>query len=287
MGEKKSTQSWTISDELGEEIKDEVPETKRDAQKHYVHAPGQGRKPMPARKALEGIFYVLRTGCQWKALPGEYGSGSTVHRTFQNGWQRDLLRRSGPKVWKNMVKWKGSAGRGKDWMAAWQRHLWHWSPLERIHRTEEKMGTKRSGLTDENGLPLSVVLSGANTHDVKLLEETLDHIVIFRPQPEEGRPQNLCLDAGYTGSGEKVQERGYTPHIRSRGEGKRSWSAIRISMHAAGSLRSHTLFSTAFANCSFVLRKKPPIIWPWFNWPAPLLSGVNSSRFIADFGIGS
>ena len=140
------------------------------------------------------------------------------------------------------MKWKGSAVGGKDRMAAWQRRLWHWSPLERIHRTEEKMGTKRSGLTDENGLPLSVVLSGANTHDVKLLEETLDHIVIFRPQPEEGRPQNLCLDAGYTGSGEKVQERGYTPHIRPCGEEKRSWSAIRVSMHAAGSLRSHTLF---------------------------------------------
>ena len=58
-------------------------------------------------------------------------------------------------------------------------------------------------------------------------------------------------------------------------------------MHAAGALSSHTLFSTAFANCSFVLRKKPPIIWPWFNWPAPLLSGVNSSRFIVNFGIGS
>lgn len=57
MDEKKSTQSWTISDELGEEIKDEVPETKRDPQKYYVHAPGQGRKPMPARKALEGILY--------------------------------------------------------------------------------------------------------------------------------------------------------------------------------------------------------------------------------------
>lgn len=83
MSEKKSTQSWTISDEFWEAIKDEVPVKKRDPQKHYVHAPGQGRKPMPARKALEGIFYVLRTGCQWKALPREYGSGSTVHRTFQ------------------------------------------------------------------------------------------------------------------------------------------------------------------------------------------------------------
>ena len=45
--------------------------------------------------------------------------------------------------------------------------------------------------------------------------------VIFRPGPGEDHPQNLCLDAGYTGSGEKVRERGYTPHIRSRGEEKK------------------------------------------------------------------
>ena len=83
------------------------------------------------------------------------------------------------------------------------------------------MGTKRSVLTDEKGLPLAVVLSGANTHDVKLLEETLEHIVVLRPEPDEEHPQNLCLDAGYTGSGEKVQEHGYTPHIRPRGEEKK------------------------------------------------------------------
>ena len=49
------------------------------------------------------------------------------------------------------------------------------------------MGTKRSVLTDENGLPLSVVLSGANTPDVKLLEATLDHIRDF-PSGTGGRP---------------------------------------------------------------------------------------------------
>ncbi len=93
--------------------------------------------------------------------------------------------------------------------------------MERIQQTGEKMGTKRSVLTDEKGLPLAVVLSGANTHDVKLLEETLDHIVIFRPEPDENHQQNLCLDAGYIGSEEKVQQRGYTPHIRPRGEEKK------------------------------------------------------------------
>ena len=36
-----------------------------------------GRPIVPFRKVLDGILYVLRTGCQWKMLPKEYGSGSS------------------------------------------------------------------------------------------------------------------------------------------------------------------------------------------------------------------
>ncbi len=80
------------------------------------------------------------------------------------------------------------------------------------------MGTKRSLLTDEKGLPLGIFLDGANRHDVKLLEATLDSIVIDRPEVTSEAPQNLCLDAGYAGSTKAVESRGYTAHIRSRGE---------------------------------------------------------------------
>ena len=50
------------------------------------------------------------------------------------------------------------------------------------------MGTKRSVLTDESGLPLAVVISGANTHDIKLLGETPYHIVVSRPEPSHSPP---------------------------------------------------------------------------------------------------
>jgi transposase len=33
---------------------------------------------------MAGIVYRLKTGCQWKALPSEFGSGSAVHRRFQS-----------------------------------------------------------------------------------------------------------------------------------------------------------------------------------------------------------
>jgi transposase len=46
-----------------------------------------GRPIVPFKKVMGGIVYVLRTGCQWKMLPREYGFGSTCHRRFQE-WAR-------------------------------------------------------------------------------------------------------------------------------------------------------------------------------------------------------
>lgn len=116
MSEKKSYQSWTISDEFWERIQEDIPKTERDPKKNYVHAPGQGRKPMPARKTLEGIFYVLRTGCQWKAkaLPREYGSGSTVHRTFQKWLAAGFFE----KIWaKGLEQYDELEGIGWEWQS--------------------------------------------------------------------------------------------------------------------------------------------------------------------------
>jgi len=41
---------------------------------------------MAPRQIFSAIVYVLRTGCQWKALPREFGSASAVHLHFQK-WQ--------------------------------------------------------------------------------------------------------------------------------------------------------------------------------------------------------
>ena len=75
-------------------------------------------------------------------------------------------------------------------------------------------------LTEGGGLPVAFVTAGANVHDVKLLEETLDNLVVFRPVPTEENPQNLCLDAGYVGYEQSVIDHNYIPHIRPRGEEK-------------------------------------------------------------------
>ena len=68
-------------------------------------------------------------------------------------------------------------------------------------------------MVEGHGLPVGIALDGANRHDIKLLETTLQSIVV--PHPDGA---NLCLDAGYGGAGQTVQEMGYQAHIRSRGE---------------------------------------------------------------------
>ncbi|MGB6628671.1 MAG: transposase, partial [Nitrososphaeraceae archaeon] len=59
-----------------------------------------GRPVISFRKVLNGILYILRTGCQWKMLPKEYGSGSTCHRRFQE-W---VLSNVFQKLWVRLLK---------------------------------------------------------------------------------------------------------------------------------------------------------------------------------------
>ena len=80
--------SWEVSDALLEKVESFVPRSSRNPAKEYRRAPGGGHKPLPSRQIFEGIVYVLRTGCQWKALPKEqFGCPSAVHRYFLE-WAR-------------------------------------------------------------------------------------------------------------------------------------------------------------------------------------------------------
>ena len=87
-----------------------------------------------------------------------------------------------------------------------------------------KLGTKRHILTDKNGIPLSVVVTSANTHDVTVAIDTVDSIVIKRPssyKPKHNqKKQNLCLDKAYHSKEieQEIIKRGYIPHIRYRRE---------------------------------------------------------------------
>ena len=95
MGGAKGAEHWRISDELWEEMKQHIP--------HHpnTHRFGGGRPRADDRACADAIFFVLRTGCQWKALDATvFVPGSTAHDRFQEWvqagvflalWQTGLL----------------------------------------------------------------------------------------------------------------------------------------------------------------------------------------------------
>ena len=62
--------------------------------------PTGGRRWLPPRRVLDGVLYVLRTGCQWKAVPREFGTGSTIHRRFQRWVQAGCFE----AIWKRLLQ---------------------------------------------------------------------------------------------------------------------------------------------------------------------------------------
>ena len=69
-------------------------------------------------------------------------------------------------------------------------------------------------------MPIGVTVDGANRHDMRMVEATLDSIPVKRPKPTKKEPQGLCLDKGYDYDDvrELAKEFNYTLHLRTRGE---------------------------------------------------------------------
>ena len=65
-----------------------------------------------------------------------------------------------------------------------------------------------------------MALAGANRHDMKLVKQTVNSLVVKRPRPTKKRPQGMCLDKGYDYAEvrDTLKEFGFTAHIRTRGE---------------------------------------------------------------------
>lgn len=75
-------------------------------------------------------------------------------------------------------------------------------------------------MTDGRGIPLGLVVAGANVNDHLLLEQTLQAMVVERPSPSRTGEQHLCLDKGYDYEvvDTLVDEQGFVAHLRRRGE---------------------------------------------------------------------
>ena len=149
-----------------------------------------------------GILYVLWTGCQWKAMPSQFGSGSAIHAYFQEWVGLGVFE----ELWRLALD-EYDELTGIDWK--WQSvdGAMTKSPLggeknrEKPDRPRQVGRQEIGALVDGRGVPLAVAVDGANVHDQKLLAPTLDGIPVERPEPEPYHTatslpgQRLCREA--------------------------------------------------------------------------------------------
>jgi len=182
--------------------------------------PRGGRPRNDDRHMLDAIFYVLRTGIQWKALPRCLGAGSSVHDRFQ-AWRKAGIFRA---MWAaGLMAYDSTKGIAWAWQAmdgAITKAPLGGTGTGPNPTDRAKSGTKRCVLTEGEGVPLAVVVDGANRNDMKMTAATLDAIVVDRPEPTRDLPQHLALDKGfdYQEVRDAVAARHYIAHIRARGE---------------------------------------------------------------------
>jgi len=99
-----------------------------------------------------------------------------------------------------MINLKGSIGRDSQGTAQWSKHHWAGKKPGPNPTDRAKSGPKRSLLVDGAGIPLGLVIDGANRVDFKRVEETIVSIATPRsvePARNEATEENLCLDGGY------------------------------------------------------------------------------------------
>lgn len=92
---------------------------------------------------------------------------------FSNGQRLAFSCDSGRRAWPSMTRWRASLGDGKASTGPWSRHHLLKNLSDPTRRIGGRNGSKRMLLVDERGAPLSIIVTGANRHDVTQLASTL------------------------------------------------------------------------------------------------------------------
>ena len=179
----------------------------------------RGRKRADNHRVINGIWYVLWTGCQWKAVHKNWFGvcSTTIHARFQE-WQQsgvfEALMRECVRFYERRrgINWTWQAMSSKSCPAPLGGRSTGKSPVDR-----SKRGSKIHILVDGSGVPLALYITGANVHDKWLVDELVISIVMPRPDPDQ-LEQHLCLDKGYDYADvhQFVEQQRYIAHIKHR-----------------------------------------------------------------------
>ena len=170
-----------LIDEQWERIRNHFPE-------EHIPDGRPGRKPIPTRRVLEAVLWILNTGAQWHMLPQSYPNYKTVHRRFQSWCHSEVLRQVLTDV-ANELRDKGVLDEEESFIDA--TFAMAKGGGAEIGPTKRGKGMKIMAIVDRHGLPLSVSTHAANHHEVRLVQLCFDFYMI------EAKPEILIGDRAY------------------------------------------------------------------------------------------
>jgi putative transposase len=149
---------------------------------------------MDLRRVINGIFYINKTGCQWRMLPKECGPWETVYGYFRR-WRRAGVW---ARVMDTLRQWEGrSQGRlpAPSACGADSQSIKTATQAEDVGFDGHKKikGRKRHILVDTLGLIVAVGVTAANADDRLGLVALLHQYVAAGVT----RRRNIWVDAGY------------------------------------------------------------------------------------------
>lgn len=169
-----------------------------------------GRPRVDDERLIAGMYYLLKTGCQWEALPLCFGPSKTVYHRF-----RELIRVNAfQRIWKIVLmrfhKIHGLELNHQSFDSCHKK-----SPLggEKTGKSpvdRRKLGTKLNLATEGQGIPIGATIEKGNRHDSRLFSVLLKNLQEQIPQSGN---HYLHADKGYFSAKNKAEaiSQNYTP----------------------------------------------------------------------------
>jgi putative transposase len=136
---------------------------------HLPSEPGGGRpRKTDLRDVLDAIFYILRSGCQWRYLPLDFPPKSTVWRYF-NEWRHDGTLAEIHDLLRRKVRTMEKPYHPRTSASVDSQSVDTTSGGEQRGRDNAKNvdGRKRHIVVDSMGLLLGVLVTAADVDDAK------------------------------------------------------------------------------------------------------------------------
>lgn len=132
------------------------------------------RPPKDLRRVADAIFYRMRTGCEWKAIPPSLCPGNTAFSYFKQYVDKEVFA----KFWRLALEEYDELV-GLDWRWQSTDDAMTKAPLGGESKGKnptdrEKKRVKRSLMPDADGIPVGLAVDGANAHDMRLLQLTIE-----------------------------------------------------------------------------------------------------------------